>query len=92
MADHESDDARLARIRGATEALAPPAGLIARLEATVAARLREPPAWMLIAGRARPLALGALALTAGMLFLGWRAEGRFEEQVARSPYVLEALP
>ncbi|GAO01730.1 hypothetical protein [Anaeromyxobacter sp. PSR-1] len=92
MADHETDDARLARLRAATEALAPPAALVARLEAAVAARLREPPAWMLIAGRARPLALGAAALTAAMLLLGWRAERTFEDQVSRSAYVLEAMP
>lgn len=89
---HETDDARLARLRAATGTLQPSAATLARLEAAVAARLRSPPAWLIIAGRARPLALGAAALTALMLFLGWRAEQTFEEQVSRSAYVLEALP
>lgn len=89
---HETDDARLARLRDATGTLQPSAAVLARLDAVVTARLRSPPAWMLIAGRARPLALGAAVLTAAMLFLGWRAERTFEEQVARSAYVLEAMP
>ncbi|ABC80332.1 hypothetical protein [Anaeromyxobacter dehalogenans] len=93
MRDHdESDDARLARLRDATGALHPSAAVVARLEAAVAARLRSPPAWMAIAGGARPIALGAAALTAAMLLLGWRADRTFEEQVSRAAYVLEVLP
>jgi hypothetical protein len=89
---HETDDAHLARLRDATATLHPSAAVVARLEAAVAARLRSPPAWMIIAGRARPLALGAAALTAAMLVLGWRAERTFEDRVSRAASVLEALP
>ncbi len=92
MAEQDELELRLARIREATRSLAPPAGLVTRIERMVEMRRQESPVWAIILERARPLLLAAAGLAAVALAAGWRAELRWEAAVQRVAAASEVSP